>query len=367
MWGHDSQVTGRSNYVAAQDATIKCTYDTGVEGWRASPVISADGTIYIAGRGLNHTRDYRGALLALNPEGTLKWMYEPGDGLGVSLSSPAIGPDGTIYIGFDCYDCDEYNGYLYAINPDGSFKWRCQTNEARCYSVPQVSIPIVGMDGTIFVVAHNKGDNKALVAVNPDGTVKWRSTAATNFWSVPSVGYDGTIYIEGYAINPDGSVKWLNEMHHPECYSAVGSDGTVYIANTIYGLRAINPDGTLKWETDHLNSYFRQPAIGANGNIIVCGGCSPGLVSINQAGETMWSFNIRGISPAIGDDGTIYIADNAGDFYALTSDGELKWKEYLGGRTSGVLSSPAIGSDGTVYVISQLGVLYAFGENTSSN
>jgi outer membrane protein assembly factor BamB len=44
-------------------------------------------------------------LYAINPEGTLKWTCKTGDWVD---SSPAIGPDGTVYVGSE-------DGYLYAI------------------------------------------------------------------------------------------------------------------------------------------------------------------------------------------------------------------------------------------------------------
>ncbi|MCD4782462.1 MAG: PQQ-binding-like beta-propeller repeat protein [Candidatus Eremiobacteraeota bacterium] len=52
-------------------------------------------------------------------------------------------------------------------------------------------------------------------------------------------------------------------------------------------------------------------------------------------------------SPAIAEDGTIYIGGGDGNLYALFPDGKLKWKYTLGGY---ILSSPAIGMDGTIYV-----------------
>ena len=51
--------------------------------------------------------------------GTLKWKFLTG---GSVYSSPAIGVNGTIYVGSD--DC-----YLYAINPDGTLKWKFQTGD----------------------------------------------------------------------------------------------------------------------------------------------------------------------------------------------------------------------------------------------
>ena len=57
------------------------------------------------------------------------WLYRNyqsvgGFKLGGSIhSSPAIGTDGTIYVGGG-YDSD---GKVYALNPDGSLKWSYQT------------------------------------------------------------------------------------------------------------------------------------------------------------------------------------------------------------------------------------------------
>ena len=48
----------------------------------------------------------------MNPSGTLKWKYKTG---GSIWSSPAIGSDGTIYVG-------SWDGNLYAINPVGTLK-----------------------------------------------------------------------------------------------------------------------------------------------------------------------------------------------------------------------------------------------------
>ena len=49
--------------------------------------------------------------------GTEKWSFGTGDYVN---SSPAIGPDGTIYVG-------SVDHRLYAINPDGTEKWNFVT------------------------------------------------------------------------------------------------------------------------------------------------------------------------------------------------------------------------------------------------
>ncbi|MDB4805232.1 immunoglobulin domain-containing protein, partial [bacterium] len=68
------------------------------------------------------------------------WAFDTGRTKYGVYSSPAIGSDGTIYVG-----SLEVPDNLYAINPDGSKKWAFATD----YGV--FSSPAIGSDGTIYV------------------------------------------------------------------------------------------------------------------------------------------------------------------------------------------------------------------------
>ena len=68
-------------------------------------------------------------------DGTQKWRFNTGNAID---SSPAIGADGTIYVG--SWDC-----YLYAVNPNGTQKWKFPTSGVI------YSSPAIGADGTIYV------------------------------------------------------------------------------------------------------------------------------------------------------------------------------------------------------------------------
>ena len=85
--------------------------------------------------------------------GTLKWSFATG---GSVECSPAIGADGTIYMG-------SLDSHLYALNPDGARKWSCDTGGYISSS------PAIGADGTIYTAS----DDGNLHAVTPDGTLKW--------------------------------------------------------------------------------------------------------------------------------------------------------------------------------------------------
>ena len=127
-------------------------------------------------------------LYAINPDGSFKWKYDTG---GDVKSSPAIGSDGTIYVGSD-------SDKLYAIHPDGSLKWN-YTTEGNVHSSPAL-----GADGTIYV--GSKDDH--LYAINPDGSLKWKFKGGGEISSSPAIGDDGRIYVgcgDGklYAIHSD--------------------------------------------------------------------------------------------------------------------------------------------------------------------
>jgi len=74
------------------------------------------------------------------------------------------------------------------------------------------------------------------------------------------------------------------------------------------------------------------------------------LMAFDPDGSLEWSYPARGVrsSPAIAPDGTIYVGASNARLYAINPDGSLKWEYQPGFKES--YSSPAIGSDGTVYV-----------------
>jgi outer membrane protein assembly factor BamB len=85
-----------------------------------------------------------------------------------------------------------------------------------------------------------------------------------------------------------------------------------------------------------------------------------------KTGVLKWSFSpgylLDSSSPALGADGTVYIAATNGDLYALTAPatgttGVVRWVTHVEDEVD---SSPSIGGDGTVYITSVDGRLSAF-------
>jgi outer membrane protein assembly factor BamB len=309
--------------------------DTGVMKWKfitsdvvgSSPAVGADGTIYVG--------SYDHNLYAVNADGSQRWKFTTGDAV---ASSPAVGADGTIYVG-------SFDHNLYAINPDGLLKWKFATGGG----VP--SSPVVDADGTICVASYDHN----LYAVNADGSQKWKFNIGSQSESSPAVGADGTIYVGAdnnnlYAVNPDGSQKWKFTTGNSVFSSpAVGADGTIYVGSYDHNLYAVKPDGSQKWKFTTGDNVYSSPAVGAGGTIYV-GSFDHNLYAINADGSQKWKFTTGDhvvSSPAVGADGTIYVGSYDHHLYAVHPDGTQKWKFTMGDV---VVPSPAVGADGTIYI-----------------
>jgi|GEM_PF-3302838 len=360
MFRHDPKHTGRSPYFAAPQASLKWTYATGDSIYQSSPAIAPDGTIYVGSNDHN--------IYAINPDGTLKWNYTTGDTI---YSSPAIGSDGTIYIGSMWADRK-----VYAINPDGTLKWSYTT-----ISDVSSSPAIDPSSGVIYVAAsYDPSWNGRMYAFYPNGTLVdgWPynpSTGSSWITASAAIREDGVILFGDFtnprgvfrAISPDGTVLWQRTIPCPygeiDIFSsaAIDSDGMIYFGGGHRNrhLWALYSNSTIAWSYLTGDEVESSPAIAEDGTIYV-GSYDDKLYAINKNGALKWAYITGGnihSSPAIGADGTIYVGSNDHNIYAINPDGTLKWNYTTGGAVN---SSPAIGSDGTVYVGSCDGKLYAF-------
>lgn len=229
-----------------------------------SAAIASDGTVYIASISNRFNK-----LFALTPNGAIRWVFnmtpvsfEPGSN---QSPSPAIGPDGTIYLG-------SIDMNLYAINPDGSLRWVFPLTEiSRTNTWPTYASPAIGPDGTVYIGA----DNGVFYALDPRGRLRWKVQAGTQFIeSSAAVGTDGTIYFgcasgQVYALTDRGTLKWTFASGGISASPALGSDGSIYVGS--YGggpyFYALSPWGTNLWKFPTMDYSFSSPAIGSDGTI----------------------------------------------------------------------------------------------------
>lgn len=354
----DAQNTGRGGGSGAVGEK-KWEFTTGFEIY-ASPAIGPDGTVYIV------SNDH--SLYALDGQtGVKKWEYKS-DTLGGSYPSPgqapAIGADGTVYVGDPGGYDDSNRGQLLALDgKTGAKKWAFKAK------APVYTSPSIGTNGFVYF-----GSNDAfLYAVDSaTGKQKWKFEAGGQIHSSPAIAKDGSVYFGSddqkvYAVDgTTGKQKWSFATNsYVQASPAVGDDGTVYAVSSgslltgpanLYALDG--KTGKQKWAVEGVGGKG-SPAIAKDGTVIMQGDNGRVVALDKTTGKAKWEFVLRSLtrsSPSIGADGTIYtVAGNT--LYALDSaDGNSIWEITLG--KFGV-SSPAIGSDGTVYFGSGDNKVYA--------
>jgi outer membrane protein assembly factor BamB len=234
----------------------------------ASPLIAADGTIYVAGI-------YDPNLYALKPQdGSIKWACyfgdpcEPNSGknAGWPFAAAAVSENGTIYQAL------VYDSNLYAIDAEtGSIIWTLNLSDTNSGWFEPNYAP---WDIQQRHPYHNVSDSA---------------------YSEPVLGPDGTIYVsfdDPYlrAVNPDGSIKWIAQFGQLGGFTlTVGSDSLIYAAGDDGCLRVINADGQQisKFQAD---AWLNFPKIQKNKTIIVSDGRDNSMF-ITDANNVVWAIS----------------------------------------------------------------------------
>ncbi len=388
MFQHDPQHTGRSPVAAPSKLGIKWRFQVqgnpaspviGPDGTIYVPTgdIDDDPAGFLYAINPDGTLRWR---FAFPPSPETNCVIVPG------VTTPAIADDGTVYVHTQSGrtidgsgHCTAGPSFLYAINPDGSEKCKYQFNfGGAVFQSSGISSPAIGPDGTVYVTSLDTG----LHAINPaDCTFDWIvSPEATSISSSPAIGTDGTIYFmiaDLYAYEPDGDPKWTAETGSavPNNSSpSIGADGTIYACGLFPdACHAVSPAGSVLWSfpLELPVPGWGTPAIAADGAIYLpardCQQDADSCVyAINPDGSQRWRvlfpFGGAGVnhSVIVGGDGRVYtrgdLGVGAGGFfgslYVLNpADGSESDRRAIPAinQGSGELN-PAIGSDGTLYV-----------------
>jgi outer membrane protein assembly factor BamB len=312
--GVETRSGGRVVAISARDGGPRTSW--GAQGRvladpvESSPAVSADGsTIYVG--------TANGTLYALRAtNGSTLWELSLGTFI---TSSPAIGTDGTIYVGTG-------DGRVRAVTPQGAPLWVFPTGSFI------FSSPAIGSDGTIYIGSYDRH----LYALTPGGEEKWRFLTGGAIFSSPAIGVDGTIYIGSgdqrmYAIAPDGSRRWDYLTNGPlDASPVLGPDGTVYFASdrSFYALKRQPDADQVRWKRDIATGSISSAAVRADGTVIF--GADDGVIrGLNAAdGSEKWRYDTRTgqgnlieSSPMIGPDGSIYVGSFDGALYKLNGNG----------------------------------------------
>ena len=336
MFRHDARHTGASPMVPAAGAAPRWIFETGGQ-IRSSPAVGLDGTVYVG--------SLDNKLYAVSPNGKLAWSFEA---LAYVFSSPAVAGDGTVYFG-------SVDGHLYAVRA-GKLKWAVPLQNCA------FSSPALAMDGTVYV-----GSNAwLLTAISPAGEPLWHFTAGGPISTTPAILPNGYVVFGSddaslYAVKPDGSGAVAFRARGPVRSTRGGGSGRddLLRLGRWTALCARRPGAD---EVDLERALGHPVLAGGRGGRHRRRGLrgpprlrdpprrSPSLEGEDRRARRLLARDRRrwhGLRRLRRRNASGPSAPN----------GDVRWTYKTGGT---VFSSPAIGPDGTVYVGSADGRLYAF-------
>jgi len=206
---------------------------------------------------------------------------------------------------------------------------------------------VVAPDGTIYVGSHDH----QLYALNPHGTERWSRDLGDPIYSTPLVDAEGNVYCGSdgnrfVSFTPAGEQRFRIDTEGDADTGVVQApDGTIIFVAGRH-LYAIDTDGAVKWRFEAREKFFSTPAVDDDGTIYV-GSQDDHFYAIAPDGRMRWSYETEGdndASAVIGDDGKIYFGSDDHRVYALSRDGDLVWSTDLEGYVRGPLALAAGGA-----------------------
>lgn len=299
----------KSIYAVDGSGKILWRQPTGDLVW-GSPALGPGGVVYV---GSDDDRLY-----ALDvKDGSVRWQFTAGPcrvntGIGpesarCDVDGVTVAPDGNVYASADG---------LYALTPDGKLRWKFQPSVTHC-----ASHPAVGPDGTIFVGCQDD----ALYAVGPDGQKRWDFRTGDDVDSSPAVAPDGSVYVGSddhklYAFSPSGALRWALATGGPVRSSpALAADGTIYVGSFDGALYAVRPNGVVLWSFRAADRIVSSPLVDAAGQVLV-GSEDDRLYALAADGKLLWSYLLDGdvdATPALAADGTVWVGCDDRGLHAL--------------------------------------------------
>ena len=246
-------------YITTNRKLVKVSSDNGDVRWAwpshnslsisHSSVIGQDGKVYFA--------CYSDSLYAVTSDGNLAWARP----LGRSVNSaPAVGLDGNVLVATTRGSAP---WHLWSFTPDGDTAWGLPLD-----GDAEFSSPAVGPDSTVYV-----GADRYLYAVRPNGTLKWRDSLLARIQSCPAVANESTLYVVAgaglYCVDTDSGVRWRRSIGGSNyCSPAVDAAGNVYVGTASGAsskLYCIAPDSTVRDSYIVGADIWSSPAVSGRG------------------------------------------------------------------------------------------------------
>jgi outer membrane protein assembly factor BamB len=344
----DAREDGVSAVHARTTGGALWTYQTG-KGIFSSPVVAADGTIYVG----SADRTF----YALHADGTLAWSLLTGE---IVDSAALLDDKGNVYFGSG-------DGKLRALNAKtGAVVWTMAADDPSVNSAYinwfEGNIAL-GMDGNLYA----PNDNYFIYAVDrATGTPQWKFKTPDQTWSLPAVDpATGTLFVGNnnmvpllgantFCIAPDGGRNWsASTLGTVAASPMLTEDGqAIFGAFDGYVHAYDQVSGEENWSLATRDHVYSSATKLPDGTIVVPSADGSLYAMDPKTGTQMWQLDtsqpIRS-SPSVDADGNIYFGGGDGRLYVVGPDGKLRWSMLLiDADRNDLNASPALASDAII-------------------
>jgi outer membrane protein assembly factor BamB len=208
---------------------------------------------------------------------------------------------------------------------------------------------VTSPDEQTLYVASLGGTLTALARA--DGATKWTFDLGDRAYATPCVAEDGTVYAASdakklVALSPEGKKRWTLETDdEADTGLVLARDGTIVFAagRRAYG---VTPQGFVKWRFAAKRKVFTSPAVGDDGRVFL-GSQDHHAYALTPQGGPLWSVDLGADvdgAPVVGDDGAVYLGTDGDEVVRLDpADGRIVWRARVGGYVRGTLSMTRAG------------------------
>ena len=350
---HDIEQTGRTDRLLTDDGAAPWVFETG-KGIFSSPVVAADGTIYVGSADRN--------FYAISPDGSERWRATTGE---IIDSAALLDDQGRVYVGSG-------DGFLYAFDAaTGEEIWRFGAESAE-----ETGAFINWFEGNVAITWNGTlvvpNDNFRIYGVARDtGEQTWSLTMPDQTWSSPAlrnpddalfIGNNNVLGVNTFSFTSAGRLRWETGTIGTVSASPLLTTSEMVLGSFDGYLRAYDPDtGRQLWSVPTRDHIYASAALLSDGAIILPSADGTVYAVEPGSGAIRWAYDhgapIRS-SPAVDGEDHIYLGTGDGKLLVLNGDGTLRWTwQAIQQDRDDMNASPALGEH-AIYLAGESGEVF---------